>query len=236
MSILYLIRHGQASFGANDYDHLSDQGRRQARAAGDFFVGAGIRFDACWSGTLKRQRQTVHAVEERFRQAGMDMPRAEETASLNEYDYETVLRTLVPILINEDPNFQQAVDSMLDNRRAFQVVFGRVMRRWASGRDDLEALPAWSSYCRRVAGTLETVMQGNAGGRHVAVFTSGGPIAAMVGQVLELAAQATIALSWQLVNASVTRIRFSREQFFLATFNEHGFLETRSGHCRVTHR
>ena len=34
MPTVLLVRHGQASFGAADYDVLSDLGRRQAQAAG----------------------------------------------------------------------------------------------------------------------------------------------------------------------------------------------------------
>ena len=90
MSVLYLIRHGQASFGSADYDELSTLGRRQARLLGDHFLKAGIRFDACWSGTLRRQRQTADAIGTCCRQAGIEMPPPAQTHALNEYDYESV--------------------------------------------------------------------------------------------------------------------------------------------------
>jgi broad specificity phosphatase PhoE len=236
MSTLYLIRHGQASFGADDYDRLSGLGRRQARAAGDFLVRAGIRFDACWSGRLRRQRQTAVDVGRCFQQAGADLPAVVASASLDEYDYETVLRTLAPVIIAEDPDFRQAVDVMLADRGAFQAVFGRVMRRWASGKDTIDALPPWSAFDERVTAAIATIMRENTGGRRVAVFTSGGPIAVMVGHVLDLNPEKTIALSWQLVNASLTRIRFGGGRISLATFNEYGFLETGEGDGRVTYR
>jgi broad specificity phosphatase PhoE len=34
MGTLHLVRHGQASFGAADYDQLSDLGARQCRELG----------------------------------------------------------------------------------------------------------------------------------------------------------------------------------------------------------
>ena len=34
MSLVYLVRHAQASFGARDYDRLSELGRQQARWLG----------------------------------------------------------------------------------------------------------------------------------------------------------------------------------------------------------
>ena len=37
MGMLYLVRHGQASFGAADYDQLSELGARQCEALGRWF-------------------------------------------------------------------------------------------------------------------------------------------------------------------------------------------------------
>ena len=73
-------------------------------------------------------------------------------------------------------------------------------------------------------------------GSHVAVFTSGGPIAACVGRVLKLEPVTAIALSWQLVNASVTRFKFSRGNLSLASFNEQGHLEGQGPENLVTYR
>jgi len=236
MSTLYLIRHGQASFGSADYDDLSALGRRQASRVGDHFLRAGIRFDACWSGSLRRQRQTADQVRRSYRQAGDELPLLGETQALNEYDYEAVLKALVPIIETEDPGFIQDVKAMFSDQRAFQKVFGRVMRRWASGRDNLESSPSWAGFCEQVANGLKAIMAGSGHSSHVAAFTSGGPIAAFVGSVLKLEPVTTIALSWQLVNASVTRFQFSQGRTSLASFNEQGHLEGQGTESMVTYR
>src|SRR4030088_1014591 len=59
MPSILLIRHAQASFGAADYDVLSDRGREQVRA-----LVAGLRrrrivADHVISGNLRRQRDTA---------------------------------------------------------------------------------------------------------------------------------------------------------------------------------
>ena len=236
MSILYLIRHGQASFGTSDYDSLSDRGRHQARVLGAFFLEAGIRFDACWSGTLRRQYQTFDEVRDTYLKAGLDLPLPTETAALDEYDYEAILRALVPIIEKEDPAFIRDVGRMLSDRRAFQKVFGRVMTRWASGLDTVDDLSKWSSFAAGVnKGTRNIINRSDRGG-HVAVFTSGGPIAATIGSVTGLSAEKTVALSWQLVNASITRFKFSDGQISLATFNEQGHLEREGEIGLITYR
>ncbi len=236
MSILYLIRHGQASFGTSDYDALSDGGRHQARVLGAFVLRAGIRFDACWSGTLNRQQQTFGEVRDSFLDAGLDMPLPTEIAALDEYDYEAVLRALVPIIEKEDPAFICDVSRMLSDRRAFQKVFARVMIRWASGSDTVDDLPSWSCFAAGVTKGIRDIIERSDRGSHVAVFTSGGPIAATIGSVLGLAAEKTISLSWQLVNASITRFKFSSGQISLATFNEYGHLEQQNEDSLVTYR
>ena len=236
MSTMYLIRHGQASFGASDYDALSDGGRHQARVLGAFVLKAGIRFDACWSGTLKRQHQTFGEVRDSFLDAGLDMPHPTETAALDEYDYEAVLRALVPLIEKEDPAFIRDVGLMLSDRRAFQKVFARVMTRWASGSDSVEDLPSWSSFAAGVTKGIRDIIERSGRGSRVAVFTSGGPIAATIGSVLGLSAEKTIALSWQLVNASITRFKFSGRRISLTTFNEYGYLEQKNEDSLVTYR
>ena len=236
MSTLYLIRHGQAAFGTADYDALSVIGRQQARILGEFFKAAGIGFDACWSGTLKRQQQTAGETWGGCRDAGLDLPLPVETAALDEYDYEAVLRALIPRIEKTDPTFVLDVANMLSDRRAFQKVFGRVMTRWAAGQDNPDGLIAWSAFSARVTDGMRDIMKRIERGSRVAVFTSGGPIAAAVGSVLGMTADRTVALSWQLVNASITRFKFSPGRISLATFNEFGHLERAGDKRLITYR
>jgi broad specificity phosphatase PhoE len=62
MGSLYLVRHGQASFGADNYDLLSPLGRQQSVRLGEYFRYKGIRFDAALTGTLTRQIQTLEGI------------------------------------------------------------------------------------------------------------------------------------------------------------------------------
>jgi len=62
---LWLVRHGQASFGEEDYDRLSRLGMEQSRVPGTHCARTGLRFDAVYSGEMKRQRDTAGLVLER---------------------------------------------------------------------------------------------------------------------------------------------------------------------------
>jgi broad specificity phosphatase PhoE len=74
MSSLTLVRHGQASFFAEDYDQLSALGHAQAGLLGDHWVRRRLGFDEVYVGPRTRQRQTAEAVGERYRQSGLPWP------------------------------------------------------------------------------------------------------------------------------------------------------------------
>ena len=93
MGTLYLVRHGQASFGAADYDQLSELGQRQCQALGDWFRERGIAFEAVLRGTLRRHEQSLAALLQGYG-AAPAAPTALEWPGLNEYDGEAL--TTVP--------------------------------------------------------------------------------------------------------------------------------------------
>jgi len=57
MAELYLVRHGQASFGADNYDQLSLLGKQQGQLLGEYFAERKIVFDHVLVGTMNRPRQ-----------------------------------------------------------------------------------------------------------------------------------------------------------------------------------
>ncbi|NBT74061.1 MAG: histidine phosphatase family protein, partial [Betaproteobacteria bacterium] len=64
MGTLYLVRHGQASFGAQNYDQLSERGRQQSVQLGNYWRQRGLTFDAILTGTLQRHLQTWQGIAE----------------------------------------------------------------------------------------------------------------------------------------------------------------------------
>ena len=92
MKTLYLVRHGQASFGAADYDNLSELGHKQSVRLGEYFQQKGIQFDAVLCGTLRRHVQTWEGIRK-----GADFA-LEPLAwpGLNEFDSEALIATINP--------------------------------------------------------------------------------------------------------------------------------------------
>src|SRR3954471_202019 len=59
MGVVLLVRHGQASFGAEDYDVLSETGLEQSRVLGRALATQGPEPTAIVHGAMRRQRDTA---------------------------------------------------------------------------------------------------------------------------------------------------------------------------------
>src|SRR5688500_9799996 len=98
MSTLYLVRHGQASFGTDNYDLLSPVGEQQVRALGRYFAEAGERIDHIYSGSLRRQTQTAEIIAAEL---GASAPAISIEPAFDEYDSDVILQTFAKSLTPE---------------------------------------------------------------------------------------------------------------------------------------
>ena len=97
MTRIYLVRHGQAGTRDN-YDALSELGRRQSRLLGEYFVAQGIDFTSAISGGNSRQQQTAEEVRAAYAQAGCEFPASPSTKDWKEFDLDHIYRELAPRL------------------------------------------------------------------------------------------------------------------------------------------
>ncbi len=230
MSTLYLIRHGQASFGAEDYDVLSALGAEQARALGRHLATRPVRVDAIYSGPRKRQLDTARHIAEAAAETGTPLPEIALVPELDEYPAIELFRAWLPRLAAEDPELARALTAMASGaglQGGVQTAFEHITHRWARGELDTEHLETFVGFCERVERGLGNLMAAEGRGRHVAAVTSGGPISVAVRMCLGLAEERTIRLSWVIANASVTELRWRGEELSLFGFNAMHHLEAR---------
>lgn len=235
MSRIFFVRHGQASFGRENYDELSERGRRQCALLCGYFNAVGLRFDVIYTGTLSRHKETAEALIPLL--AGKDsvnMPLLH--GGLDEYPTETIFRALVPEAIREDPSLGDEISRLMVDRRAFQRVFEAVMALWATGKHDMPGVITWNEFSTRVNGAIEDIMRKHGTGKTVAICTSGGPISVAVGSVLGLSAGGTMRVVEQLVNSSVSRFKCTETRIMLYTFNEFPHLEGEKDPSLITYR
>lgn len=215
MSTLYLIRHGQASFGAADYDVLSERGAAQARALGADFAERAVAIDAVYSGPRQRHLDTTRHFLDALGERGGARHEPEILAELDEYPAIELLAMWLPKLAAEDPAYRalatpgQTRDPA--GRARFQGAFERIIDKWARGELDTGGLESFDHFQTRVRRGLATIMAAQGAGRSVAVVTSGGPICMAMQLALGLADEQAVRLGWVVTNGSVSEFRYRHE-------------------------
>ena len=206
MGTLYLVRHGQASFGADDYDQLSARGREQAVRLGEHWRGHGVVFDAVITGTLRRHTQTLEGIAEGLRTT----PEVLQMPGLNEYDSHALIAAIHPAPLPRP-------DTPELYRHHFRLLCD-ALAQWMAGVISPQGMPSWNEFSAGVRGALEHVRQHHVG-HNVLLVSSGGPISTAVGQVLGTAPEVTIALNMRIRNSAVTEFTISPKRLMLQTFN-----------------
>ncbi len=205
MGTLYLVRHGQASFGAENYDVLSSMGHRQSVRLGEYFKSKGLTFDAALTGTLNRQIQTFAGICEGMGTA----PDALRQTGLNEYDAEAVIAAIHPAQL-EKPTSPEMV------RSHFRLLKDG-LAQWMAGVVSPRGMPSYTDFVAGITGVLDHVKTSYTG--NVLLVSSGGPIATAVGHVLGTSPEATIDLNLRIRNCSVTEFAFTPKRHMLVTYN-----------------
>ena len=236
MASIYLIRHGQASFGTDHYDRLSELGCRQAEVLGEYLETADIRFDAVYSGELQRQRKTAAIA------AAAQMPETDHRVDprFNEIDNEGQLEAITPVLLEQRPELQDFVDRAFGSSKDYQKLLEQVFNHWVDLDDDSpDGLQSWAEFSAGTWNALTEVMDVHGGGKTIGVFTSGGTIATIVAQVLGLNGQQTYQFYEPVINCSITRLLYNKNKVSLSYYNDHSFLDVlarQKGEDLITYR
>ena len=236
MSEIYLIRHGQASFGEDNYDKLSPLGVRQAQCLAKHLARTGKSFDAIYYGEMERQQNTAREFLNHYESMGLAVTPPAVSKAFNEYDSFTVWQALIPEILADDPSIAKELEKLPGDQKAFQRIFGPLMTRWISGNYHADNIPRWNEFTRRVKEGIEELTARHDGNRRLAVFTSGGPISVAVQIALDLSDSKALEISWQLLNASITRIQYNRRRMMLAGFNDVTHLELKGEEGFITYR
>jgi broad specificity phosphatase PhoE len=244
VSVIYLVRHGQASFGAADYDVLSELGHRQAALAGAELRARGVRIDLAASGTLRRQRETAAAALAAYAGAPASQPvtgagtrsaaalgdaglavavgdggwagETEADARWNEYDQDTMVS-------DGRPPAQRVSTSSGISSRSFQGLLDNALADWM-GRGDTGP-GSFRAFSDGVAGALDELSGRLGSGGTAVVFSSAGPIAALCGRLLGVGVEGLVSLNRTMINGGITKIVSGRSGTSLISVNEHSHID-----------
>ncbi len=213
MGTLYLVRHGQASFGADDYDNLSELGVKQSVRLGEYWRAKGLKFDAVLVGTLKRHAQTYAGICEGIFEGMGDgagfAKQALQWPGLNEYDSHAVIASIHPQPL-------QKPDTPELYRHHFRLLRDG-LTQWMNGVVSPKGMPSYPEFLQGVTSALDHVRKSHDG--NVLLVSSGGPISTAVGHILGTTPETTIELNLRIRNSSVTELSFNPKRHMLVTYN-----------------
>lgn len=223
MANIYLIRHGQASFGQQNYDELSPLGEKQAQRLGETLSTRIQSFDKVILGSMFRHKQTAQNCL-----SSMGIPFEQEAwltdERWNEYDHQDILTQCSPEFSTPE-GIQQFIRQQSNPKAAFEALFNEAMNRWIKGEHDDDYVESWQHYQQRINDAVSHIFSLSRQHKNIAVFTSGGPISVVSQKLLGVAPEKIMQLNWTLLNCSVTKIVSTSNRQFVATLNEHSHFE-----------
>ncbi len=224
MGTLYLVRHGQASFGADDYDQLSPLGHQQAVRLGEYlrqrFEREGVEISTVLMGSLHRHRQTWEGMAQG---AGWSHTPA-VWPGLNEYDSHALIEAIHPEPLPKP-------DTPELYRHHFRLLRD-ALKAWMSGATAPKGMPSYAEFVSGIHAALDHVRQHSPG--HALIVSSGGPISTAVGQILGAPAQTTIELNLRIRNTALTEFVFTPKRHMLLSYNTLPHLDSAEHQSWVT--
>jgi len=218
---IYVVRHGQAAFGTDDYDRLTELGFVQARLLGAHFGARRVRFDAIFTGTLRRHIETAQGILEGHPELGAGLV-PERFPGLDEYHPEAVLTAhlgeLPPLAVaaaRRDP---------IVVRDHFRLL-REALLAWADDRSKPVGMPSFGNFQAAAVAALVAARTRFPGG-HVLLVSSGGPIAAMTAAALNAPPATAVEMNLRIRNSSLSEFVATPRRHHLLSFNALPHLDT----------
>jgi broad specificity phosphatase PhoE len=234
MGQIYLVRHGQASFGSANYDQLSTLGYEQARLLGQWYANRKQTFHRVIVGGMVRHQQTADACLAELPKTLLGDAAWQSDPAFAEFDHHQVMLRHCPEF-GDLALFKQMLARSANPQRALEELFRAAVQRWMSGWHDDDYSETWPAFRRRCIAALER-LDGQHSKQNTIVFTSGGVIATLMQHLLGLQDYQVMEMMWTLVNASVTKLLQRPGEFTLSYLNNYAHLEWLGGAESVTYR
>ena len=229
MSELYLVRHAQASFGAENYDQLSELGHRQSRWLGEHLGGRGVSFDTLVVGDMVRHHETLDGIC-----TGMEMDGNDRLVlpGLNEYNFTEMIEAYGKSY-GDDPIYQLITENPDDKRYYFRLL-RKVLTIWTRG--EIPDVPeTWIDFKVRVSDAQQQLQAMADKGNRILAIASGGSVSMLIGLVLGIPDENVFDLNLQYKNTAISHFFFNSKKMNLTGFNAIPHLDSKEMERYVTY-
>lgn len=208
MGTIYFVRHGQASLGAKNYDQLSPMGYQQCHQLGLYFQQQGLQFEAVYSGTLSRQKQTLKTLSEAAGQSQWWCD-AREKLALNEYCSESLIQAV--------HGGQLVVPDTPEGYKQYFVLLRQAVQAWINAEIKPQDLPSFEVFQQNIIAVMKEIQAQHTG--DILVVSSGGPISISIAHLLGCQSYGAIELNLRLRNTSVSEVHYHAKRLSVISFN-----------------
>ncbi|MGD0274664.1 MAG: histidine phosphatase family protein [Syntrophales bacterium] len=231
-----MVRHGQASFGRDNYDELSEKGIEQSRILARYWLKTGVETDAIYSGEMVRQRNTAKEVMKIWTEAGLALPELQFLKEFNEYDSKALILSHLEDLIREDPSVNDDLKIIYTDKKAFQRIFEKIIAKWSTETLYKPGIQTWDEFKKTIDTGIQKVLVDNGRSKNIVIFTSGGAISASVQFAMGLSDAETVRIAWKIINSSVSKFLYNEERITLTGFNSTAHLDLEKDPGLITYR
>jgi len=228
MSALYLVRHGQAAFGTDDYDRLTPLGEDQCRALGRHWAVLGRPLSGIYSGAMRRQRLSAEIFAAASGVHAPQRPTVTVVAGLEEYDHEVLLEQYARA------RGEGQHPALRRDRRAFHELLTRALRGWLDGV--IPGPEPFTSFRDRCESALEEVIRGTGRGGSAVVFGSAGSLAVAIQRILGMRDWDLLRLKLNFYNSGVSKLLFNDRDRVIESINSIAHLEQPATLRLISHR
>ncbi len=221
MPVYTLIRHGQASFGHENYDRLSELGVKQCFWLGEHFFSIGKKFDSAIIGSMYRHEQSMSSFIDGY---GRNIPYIVDDR-LDEYSFQTLIDKYREI----DPTNFQVSDNP---KRDYYENIKRALGFWMESVIDSDGEKSWKCFRSSVEESFYNLTGKN--GKRTLILSSGGPISVVIASLMGLKNDTLLSMMLQIKNSSYSTILYNGNDFTLDGFNAVSHLNTSSRKSYIT--
>ena len=220
MATIYLIRHGQAQFGKEEYDALSPTGIEQAKVLGKSLLERKIIPTKIISGAMKRHQQTMDFCLEQMQ---IEITDKITNDDWNEFDHRDIIAKYEPRYKDIEELKKDIFLDKSPKEKITEILVGAVTR-WTSGQHN-DYNESWTSFCERVKNGLQKIENETQKEDVVFVFSSGGSISVIMQKILDLSVQKTFEMQLNIANCSITKLKTSSRGTQLLSFSDYAHFD-----------
>jgi broad specificity phosphatase PhoE len=220
MATIYLIRHGQAQFGKEEYDALSPTGIEQAKVLGKSLLERKIIPTKIISGAMKRHQQTMDFCLEQMQ---IEITDKITNDDWNEFDHRDIIAKYEPRYKDIEELKKDIFLDKSPKEKITEILVGAVTR-WTSGQHN-DYNESWTSFCERVKNGLQKIENETQKEDVVFVFSSGGSISVIMQKILDLSVQKMFEMQLNIANCSITKLKTSSRGTQLLSFSDYAHFD-----------